>query len=69
MISSGSSIQNFGGYFGGVFAPLASGFIADTTGSYSLAFGVPELIVLLGAISYLWIVGKPIEEKGKLAKA
>lgn len=69
MVSSVSSIQNFGGYFGGAFAPLAAGFIVDATGSYSLAFCVAALIALLGAISYLWIVDKPIEEKGKLAKA
>ena len=61
MVSSVSSIQNFGG----AFSPLAAGFIVDATGSYSLAFLSAGVIALLGGVSYLWIVDKPIEEKAK----
>lgn len=69
MISSVSSIQNFGGYFGGAFAPLLAGFIVDQTGSYTLAFLVAGAIAVLGAISYLWIVKKPIDHNDELANA
>lgn len=69
MISSVSSIQNFGGYFGGAFAPLVAGYIVDTTGSYALAFITAGVIAILGAISYLWIVNRPIEESQEHLKA
>lgn len=69
MISSVSSIQNFGGYFGGAFAPLVAGYIVDTTGSYALAFIAAGCIAILGAISYLWIVNRPIEDDQQLVKA
>ncbi|CAE6898127.1 MFS transporter [Paraburkholderia domus] len=69
MISSVSSIQNFGGYFGGAFAPLLAGFIVDRTGSYTLAFFVAGAIAAFGAISYLWIVKKPIDHSDGFASA
>ncbi|WIY83667.1 MFS transporter [Propionimicrobium sp. PCR01-08-3] len=59
-------IMNFGGYFGGALAPVVTGFIADQTGSYTLAFYIAAVIAMLGAAFYGFLVKKPlvaIEEK------
>ncbi|MFJ4445010.1 MFS transporter [Pseudomonas sp. NPDC089422] len=63
MVGSVSSIQNFGGYFGGAFSPLVAGLIVDATGSYALAFLSGGLVVVGAAVAYLWIVDKPIEAR------
>jgi sugar phosphate permease len=61
MVGSVGAIQNFGGYFGGAFAPLIAGLIADTTGSYSLAFISGGIIAACAAIFYWFVVKDPIE--------
>lgn len=60
MVASVASIQNFGGYFGGAFAPLAAGLIVDMTGSWAMAFISGGIIAAGAAICYLWIVKAPI---------
>ena len=60
MIASVGSIQNFGGYFGGAFAPIIAGMIVDYTGSYTLAFVSGGIIVACAAICYWFIVKDPI---------
>jgi sugar phosphate permease len=52
MIASVSAIQNFGGYFGGAFSPVAAGFIVDRTGSYTLAFVIGGVIAGCAALFY-----------------
>ena len=42
-VGSLGSIQNFGGYFGGSFAPVITGKVVDLTGSFTLA-------LLIGAV-------------------
>jgi cyanate permease len=54
------SIQNFGGYFGGAFSPVVTGFIVDATGSYLLAFVSSGICA---ALCYWFIVKDPIEER------
>lgn len=68
MVGSVSSIQNFGGYFGGAFSPLVAGLIVDATGSYALAFLSGGLVVVGAAVAYLWIVDKPIEARENKAE-
>lgn len=63
MVSSVSSIQNFGGYFGGAFSPLVAGMIVDATGSFSWAFLSAGLIAVCGGLSYLFIVNSRIEDR------
>lgn len=63
MVGSVSSIQNFGGYFGGAFSPLVAGLIVDATGSYALAFLSGGVVVIGAAVCYLWVVDKPIEAR------
>jgi sugar phosphate permease len=62
MVGSVGAIQNFGGYFGGAFSPLIAGMIADSTGSYSLAFISGGIIAGCTALCYWFIVRKAIEE-------
>jgi sugar phosphate permease len=62
MVGSVGAIQNFGGYFGGAFSPVIAGMIADSTGSYSLAFISGGMIAGCSALCYWFLVKKPIEE-------
>ncbi|MBN3759414.1 MFS transporter [Burkholderia sp. Ac-20365] len=68
LVASVSSIQNFGGYFGGAFSPVAAGFIVDRTGSYSLAFVIGGAIAGCAALFYWFmarqrIVEAPLEQR------
>jgi len=59
-IASVGAIQNFGGYFGGAFAPLLTGVIYDATGSYTPSFVIGGIIAALAAVAYTVLVRKPI---------
>ncbi|WP_345237782.1 MFS transporter [Saccharopolyspora hordei] len=54
------SLQNFGGYFGGAFAPLITGIIVDRTGSFVIALLAASGIAIAAALSYAFLVGKPV---------
>ncbi|WP_433872154.1 MFS transporter [Saccharopolyspora sp. CA-218241] len=54
------SLQNFGGYFGGAFAPLITGIIVERTGSFVLALLSAGAIAILAALSYAFLVRDPI---------
>lgn len=54
------SLQNFGGYFGGAFAPLITGIIVDQTGSFVMALLAASGIAILAALSYAFLVGRPV---------
>lgn len=60
MTASLGSLQNFGGYFGGAFAPLVTGIVVDTTGSFVLALLIASVVALLAAGLYAWGVRKPV---------
>jgi sugar phosphate permease len=62
MVASVSAIQNFGGYFGGAFSPVIAGMIADSTGSYSMAFITGGIVAGCAALCYWFMVRKPIED-------
>jgi sugar phosphate permease len=62
MIASVGAIQNFGGYFGGAFSPLVAGIIADSTGTYTMAFVSGGIIAALTAMFYWFMVKKPMHE-------
>lgn len=53
-------IMNFGGYFGGALAPIATGVIVDSTGSYTLSFLVAGVIAALGGLCYAFLVRRPV---------
>ena len=62
------AIQNFGGYFGGAFAPLLTGVIADATGSYAPSFVIGGIIAALAAVAYTVLVREPIKDKTAAAQ-
>lgn len=53
-------IQNFGGFFAGALSPLVTGYIADVTGSYAMAFVSGGVIAALSGLCYWFMVRKPI---------
>lgn len=53
-------LQNALGGATGIAAPLTTGFIVQATGSFHLAFIVAAVIAVVGAASYLFVVG-PVE--------
>jgi cyanate permease len=54
------SIQNFGGYLGAALAPTVTGFIKQSTGSFSEALLVSAGISFVAAAAYLVLVRGPI---------
>lgn len=58
-VGSLGSIQNFGGYLGGSFAPIVTGFVVDRTGSflYGLVTGAVIALVAAGCI-WCWSGGR-----------
>jgi MFS transporter, ACS family, D-galactonate transporter len=55
--------ENFAGNLGGVFSPIATGFLIAHTGSYFPGFGIAVLVLLAGLLCYWMVVGelKPTE--------
>jgi MFS family permease len=53
-------IMNFGGYFGGALAPIATGVIVDTTGSYTPSFLLAGVIAAMGGLCYAFLIRKPV---------
>jgi hypothetical protein len=60
MIASVGALQNFGGYFGGSFAPIVTGFTLQYTNSLNNAFVVAAMVGVLGAAAYVLLVRKQI---------
>lgn len=60
--STGSlgSLQNFGGYFGGAFAPLITGILVDRTDDFVAALVIASTVAVLAAFLYAFGVNKPI---------
>lgn len=63
------SLQNFGGYFGGAFAPLVTGLVVSSTGSFVLALLIASVVAVLAAGLYAWGVRKPIPPMPSVAAA
>ena len=61
-VASLVSIQNFGGNVGGLMAPIVTGYIFAATGSFSGALVTAGVIMMFGAFSYVFIVGRLPEE-------
>ncbi|HEY1044354.1 MAG TPA: MFS transporter [Telluria sp.] len=60
-IASLGSIQNFAGFLGGALAPILTGYIAQTW-SFVPALLTGAAIAFVGAMSYLFLVVRPIPE-------
>jgi ACS family D-galactonate transporter-like MFS transporter len=61
IVGTVSGIQNFGGNLGGIIAPWVTGYIAHRTGSFSLAFGLTGVILIVGIIAYLSFITEKVE--------
>ncbi len=54
------AMQNFGGYIGGALAPMMTGFIAQRTGSFHLAFLAGAAVATCAALAYMFVIREPI---------
>jgi sugar phosphate permease len=61
-IASLGALQNFGGFLGGALAPVLTGYIAQTW-SFVPALLTGAGIAFMGAMSYLFLVTKPIPDE------
>jgi MFS transporter, ACS family, D-galactonate transporter len=52
-----TGLENFCGNLAGITAPLVAGFVVDRTGSFFWAFAITGGVALLGACSYIFVVG------------
>ncbi|SPB15669.1 major facilitator superfamily protein [Caballeronia novacaledonica] len=68
MVASLGSIQNFGGYFGGSFAPFITGLVVDKTHSFVNAFLISAGVAFAAALVYMFVVRSPIEEAQQQAE-
>ncbi|HEI8865835.1 MFS transporter [Serratia sp. AKBS12] len=62
MTASVGSIQNFASFIFASFAPVITGWILDTTNSFSLALTLCSCFTLIGALSYIFVVKQPITD-------
>jgi MFS transporter, ACS family, D-galactonate transporter len=53
-----TGMQNTIGNLSGIVAPIATGIIVKVTGSYFWAFASPAVLAVVGAWSYLFLVGE-----------
>jgi sugar phosphate permease len=58
-VASLASIQNFGGYFGGAFAPVVTGIVVQKTGEFTNALVISALVALIGAACYYFLARLP----------
>lgn len=63
LAASLGSIQNFGGYFGGSFAPFITGIVVDRTHSFVNAFLISAAVSFAAALVYMFVVRAPIAER------
>lgn len=61
IVGSACGIQNFGGNLGGIVAPALTGYIVQTTGSFSLALGIAGALLLGGILSFYLLVSRRVE--------
>jgi sugar phosphate permease len=61
-VASLGALQNFGGFLGGALAPVLTGYIAQTW-SFVPALLTGAGIAFLGAMSYLFLVVRPVPEQ------
>ncbi|HEX4204195.1 MAG TPA: MFS transporter [Ktedonobacteraceae bacterium] len=57
-VGSVGSIMNFLGNLSGIAAPIVAGYVIDTTKSFALNFIIAGVILVLGILSYLFLLGK-----------
>lgn len=58
--TSVAGLQNFGGYLGGTVSPWVTGYVVDTTGSFTGALAIGAVITVVGAALLHFLVRAPI---------
>ena len=61
IVGTVSGIQNFGGNLGGILAPALTGYIAHATQSFALALTITGVILIVGILSYGFLISQKIE--------
>jgi sugar phosphate permease len=61
VVGTASGLQNFGGNVGGIIAPALTGFIADVTHSFALAFMICGVILVGGTLAYWLLMKEKVE--------
>jgi MFS family permease len=69
LVASLGSIQNFGGYFGGSFAPFITGVVVEQTHSFVDAFLISAVVSFAAALVYMFVVREPIAERTETGTA
>jgi sugar phosphate permease len=64
-VASLGAIQNFGGYFGGSFAPVVTGYVVQATGSFAPALVAGAAVAFGSALVYLIVVRDRIPVLGE----
>ncbi|HEX4489508.1 MAG TPA: MFS transporter [Terriglobales bacterium] len=63
-----TGVQNFMGNLAGVIAPSVTGYVVDKTGEFYLAFVIAAVMCALGALSWVFFVGKVRQVEWKSAR-
>ncbi|HEX4259920.1 MAG TPA: MFS transporter [Acetobacteraceae bacterium] len=66
-VASLGSMQNFGGFLGGALAPMVTGFVVQSTGSFVPALLIAAVIGVASALIYLFVVRDPVVLDTRLA--
>jgi MFS transporter, ACS family, D-galactonate transporter len=53
-----AGLENFCGNLAGIIAPIAVGVILERTGEFFWAFAITGAVTMLGAASYVFLVGR-----------
>lgn len=59
-IASIGSIQNFGGFLGGAFAPIVTGILVASFGSFTIALIITAILAFISAIMYALLLKRTI---------
>jgi sugar phosphate permease len=62
LVATLGSFMNFGGYLGASSAPVITGYVVDSTGSFVLALLIAAAVAVAGALVYLVVVRDPISD-------
>ena len=62
MVATVGGFQNFGGYFGGSFAPIVTGWLVQHTHSFKSALMLSAAVASVAAFVYFVLVRAPIRD-------
>lgn len=68
-VATVGALQNFGGYFGGSFAPIITGLLLQDTHSFKSALMMSSAIAFAAAFFYFILVRKPIVDTTQIASS